>query len=109
MELLKTEGREIVSARLLVRFLRTVRFVLQEHCGKAQGLFQQPVFLVLREPFLMPDVNLLCVTETVACCHFHRGPEEQTVSSLQQIFKYVKAVVLALLGHCLFWSGEPRS
>lgn len=62
MELLKTECREIVSARLLVIFLRTVQFVLQERCRKAQGLFQQPVFLVLRDSFLMPDVNLHCMT-----------------------------------------------
>lgn len=53
----------------------------------------------------MPDVSLCCMTDTVACCCLHHGPEEQTVFSLQQIFKYLKAVVLALLSHCLFWSG----
>lgn len=39
VELLKTEHREIVS--LLAISLRTVQFVLQEHCGKALGLYQQ--------------------------------------------------------------------
>lgn len=78
MDLLKTERGETVSVPLLVIYLRTVRFVLQERCEKSQGLFQQPIFLVLREPFLTPDVNPHCMMETGACCHFHRGPEEQT-------------------------------
>lgn len=29
----------------------------------------------------MSNVNLHCMTEIVACCHFHHGPEEQTISA----------------------------
>lgn len=121
LELLKTEHRETVSGLLGCYLSQTKSgsaYGVPESCLvvssgtllEVQGLFLQSLFLLVREPFLTSRVNLHCVYETVACCYFHRGFEEQGLSSsLQQIPKCLKSITLALLSHCFFWSDQQES